>query len=596
MKTLVSKSSLLNLVCVLIIILIVLARGFSVFSPGVSFSAPSGDGLSTMAWMNEIIQTYKEFGLAYVMTPIDLIVPTGSGGGLTTPNTYYHFWKILFIVLDNFLSLDNIYDLILLVGISLTGIAIFVLGLSFQMGRLAALITALFAISIENIDHRLVGHLFLSFWFGPILMLFLVKRYLERPRYLTACLLAISVIVSFIQCEYYTYFGGIFACTFGLSLFYGYWKTAKSTPELLEEFKSRFRMKTVLPQILLGVFLLVSLMMVLFPSLIQPYDKNITFKTRGLFEFNLYSLRNPAALFAPGLEFLKDFIPYRRLGVKGEMTFRLGIFFWAGLVYLIKQSWRSLSDKEKAFIKALTIAGTVCLLFAFTPGSFPWFSQITLHLFPMFRVGVRSVLFTDMAAILILGICLNSVLKNFKGKKLVGALLLTFFAFWDVQSPERGLLGAYKTYALPRAYPVLDALREAPQGWVLEIPMWSNKDLFELDSDQNYRRIQHGKKLVNIVRGHQNSPYTIKINALTQVVNQLDSGLMDFADTIGINYFLVESYMATEGLEPYLASGKLKLIKQDERFVLYKIQSPKSFSKENYMTYLDNLDADEPAN
>ena len=595
MKTRDSKNALLDLGSILVIVMVVLARGWNAFIPGMSFSAPSGDGLSTMAWMNEIIQTYKEFGFTQLMTPLDLIVPTGSGGGLTTPNTFYHFWKLLFVGLDPFLSLDNLYDVILLVGIGLTGIATYVLGLSFQMNRLAALITALFAISLENIDHRLVGHMFLAFWLGPLLMLYLVKRYVESPKYLTALLLALSVVVSFILCEYYTYFGGIFACVFGVALLYGQWNTAKNTPKLLEDWNSRFKIKTVLPQILLSFLLLLGLMVVLFPSLIHPYDKSITFKTRGLFEFNLYSLRNPASLFAPGLEFLKDFIPYRRLGVKGEMTFRLGIFFWAGLVYLVRRSWPSLSEKEKRFIKALSIAGTVNLLFAFTPGSFPWFSQITYHVFPMFRVGVRSVLFTDIAAIFILGIALNSILKLSRGKGLVLPFILTFFAFWDVQSPQRGLLGAYKTYSLPPSYPVLQALKEAPEGWVLEIPMWSNKDIFEWDSDQNYRRIQHGKKLVNFVRGHQDTPYTIKINALTQIVNQLDSGLMDFATKIGIHYFLVESYMDTEALDPYLETGELQKIQEDERFTLYQLKSTNVFSKENYKAYLDTLEADQPA-
>ena len=311
MKKLDSKSTLLNLGCILVIAMVVLARGWHAFIPGMSFSAPSGDGLSTMAWMNEIIQTYKEFGLPQLMTPLDLIVPTGSGGGLTTPNTFYHFWKLLFVGLDPFLSLDNIYDVILLVGIGLTGIATYILGLSFSMNRLAALITALFAISLENIDHRLVGHMFLAFWLGPLVMLYLVKRYIENPKYLTAFLLAFSVVGSFILCEYYTYFGGIFVCVFGVSLLYGQWKTAKNTPKLLEEWKSRFQVKTVLPQILLSFLLLLGLMLVLFPSLVHPYDQSITFKTRGLFEFNLYSLRNPASLFAPGLEFLRDFIPYR---------------------------------------------------------------------------------------------------------------------------------------------------------------------------------------------------------------------------------------------------------------------------------------------
>ena len=479
MKTLFSKSTLLNLIPILVILLIVLARGLNAFSPGMSFSAEAGDGLSTMAWMNEIIQTYKEFGFSHLMTPIDLIVPTGSGGGLTTPNTFYHFWKLLFIALDNFLSLDNIYDVILLVGIALTGIATYALSLSFQMNRLAAFITALFAISLENIDHRLVGHMFLSFWLGPLLMLFFVKHYIERPKYLTAILLAVSVVVSFIQCEYYTYFGGIFACVFGLTLLYGQWKDAKKDSDSLDKFKVKFRFKTVFPQFLLSFLVLISLMFILFPSLIHPYDKTITFKTRGLSEFNLYSLRNPASLFAPGLEFLKDVIPYNRLGVKGEMTFRLGIFFWAGLIYLLRRSWATLTNREKITIKALSIAGLVNLLFAFTPGSFPWLSQITLHAFPMFRVGVRSVLFTDLAAIFILGITLSVIFRDGFNKRQWFAVLIAFFAFWDVQFPERGLFGAYRTYPLPPTYPTLETLAAAPPGWVLEIPMWSNQDIFE---------------------------------------------------------------------------------------------------------------------
>jgi hypothetical protein len=596
MKTIFSKNTLLNLTPILVILLIVLARGLNAFSPGMSFSAQSGDGLSTMAWMNEIIQTYKEFGFSHLMTPIDLIVPTGSGGGLTTPNTFYHFWKFLFIGLADFLTLDNIYDVILLVGIGLTGIATYVLSLSFQMSRSAALITALFALSIENIDRRLLGHMFLASWLGPLMMLLLVKRYVERPRYLTALSLAPAVVFSFILCEYYTYFGGIFACVFGLAILYGQWLEAQKSDEALKEFKSSFHFKVILPQIGLSILVLALLMILLFPSLVHPYDKNITFKARGLSEFNLFSLRNPASLFAPGLEFLKDVIPYKRLGVKGEMTFRLGIFFWAGLIYLLKSSWASHTNAEKTAIKALSISGLVNLLFAFTPGSFPWLSQITLHFFPMFRVGVRSVLFTDLAAIFILGITLTGMFREGFNKKLWVPILVTFIAFWDVQFPERGLFGAYKTHPLPPTYPTLETLAAAPPGWVLEIPMWSNQDIFEFDSDQNYRRIQHHKKLVNIVRGHHNSPYTVKINALTQIINQLDSEMMSFARQTGVLYFLVASYMDTEGLNPYIESGEIELMKEDEKFYLYLMKSPKEFSKSSYMSYLDSLESDKNSN
>lgn len=592
MKLFKQNSWAMNVPPLLALFLVVLARGYPALTPGFTFSAPSGDGLSTMAWMNEIIQTYKNFGLAQLMTPIDLIVPTGSGGGLTTPNTFYHFWKLLFIGLEPFLSLDNIYDLILLTGIFLTGLMAYFLALSFNMNRPAAFLTALFTISLENIDRRLGGHMFLAFWFAPLLMIYLVKSYVEKPKYLTSCFLSLAVVFSFLQCEYYTYFGGIFACTLGLSLVYGHWAESKQSISSLNNFKDQFHLKKIAPQILLGLVCLVTLMLLLFPSLIQPYDKNITFKSRGLFEFNLYSLRNPASLFAPGIEVLRDWIPYHSLGVKGEMTFRLGIFFWGGLAYLLKSSWSSLTSLEKRSIKALAVAGLVCLLFAFTPGSFPWLSKLTFHLFPMFRVGVRSVLFTDMAAILVFGIVIHSVFRQSLKKSLIIPILLTFLAFWDVQHPDRGLFGTYQTYPLPQTYPTLETLKASKPGWVLEIPMWNNKDVFEFDSDQNYRRIQHDKFLVNIVRSHQNSPYTIKIGALTEIVNGLDSPLMEFAQTVGVQYLLVESYMDADGLLPFLESGELTLLQKDERFVLYGLNHPNSFSKENYMVYLDTLETD----
>ena len=212
----------------------------------------------------------------------------------------------------------------------------------------------------------------------------------------------------------------------------------------------------------------------------------------------------------------------------------------------------------------------------------------------MFRVGVRSILFTNMAAILVFGIVINSTLSQSLKRNLIVPFIITFLAFWDVQNPNRGLLGTYQTYSLPPTYPSLETLKASKPGWVLEIPMWNNKDVFEFDSDQNYRRIQHGKFLVNIVRSHQNSPYTIKINALTEVVNSLDSPLMDFAQKVGVNYLLVESYMDTNGLLPYIESGELALIQKDERFMLYRLNGDKAFSNESYMTYLDTLEADQP--
>jgi hypothetical protein len=592
MKLLSLKQNTFNFFAILILFLIVLARGLPAFTPGMTFSMPAGDGISTMAWMNEIIQTYLEFGFTKVMTPIDLIVPTGSGGELTTPNTFYHFWKLIFIGLAPYLTLDDIYDLIPLIGIFITGLVTYLLSLSFKISRIAALVVALFAISFENIDRRLIGHMFLSFWLGPLLMLWLVKNWVKKPRYFIALLLAGSIVLSFVQCEYYTYFGGIFACAFGLTHLFNQWTFAKQNQKLLHEFKSKFQLKSVLPQVSLSLVVLIGLMFLLFPSLIQPYDQEITYKVRGISEFNLYSLRNPAALFAPGVEFLKDFVPYHRLGVKGEMTFRMGIFFWVGLIYLLKTAWSSFTNMEMTSIKALAIAGLVSLLFTFTPNSFPWFSKITLNLFPMFRVGVRSLLFTNMAAILVLGVALTAIFRSHKGKTLWISILVTFFAFWDVQYPERGLFGAYKIYPLPPSHLTLQTLKAAPPGWVLEIPMWSNKDVFEFDSDQNYRRIQHGKKLINIVRGHQNSPYTIKINALTKVVNGLDSELINFSRQVGVQYLLVASYMDTQDLSPYLQSGELQLMTQDDKFMLYQLNSPMTFSKENFITYLNSLAAD----
>jgi hypothetical protein len=50
--------------------------------------------------------------------------------------------------------------------------------------------------------------------------------------------------------------------------------------------------------------------------------------------------------------------------------------------------------------------------------------------------------------------------------------------------------------------------------------------------------------------------------------------------------------MDTQDLSPYLQSGELELMTQDDKFALYQLTSQRTFSKENFTTYLNSLTSD----
>lgn len=506
---------------------------------GITVSAPGGDGLGGMSWNYCMGLFIREFGWAEFLSK-DIFYNPYFGGGLNSPAVYFQPWKIAYGFVSQYFSIDQVWDLVIFLGISLTAIATYWVGHLLGLNPVFSALCAFLAINMENIDLRIVGHNTLAFWFGPLLMWGAMIKWLRSLSWPALMLLCLTSVLSVAANEYLAWYGGLFVAAFGAVV-------------LVEKFRrGSFPFAKFLVQALFGLLMIGVMLKLVFPSMFGGLFNAVSAKPAAS-DYNLYSFRTPGSIFVPNFIVEFNWLPRKWHGVKGEMTFRLGLFFWITFGALFAKYRKIPGSFRRQFTIVnwgLVVSGVFLLAAALPLSSPPWVSLFFSKLVPMFRSILRAMLFFNVAMIFLLGIMVQVLWKFRKTQRktegmILAALLVGPAIVFDMSLFARGF-GAYRTFHLPAAEESELALTKVERGLLLELPIEDREDERDRDSQMMFRFSQHQQPILNWVRSSLPSPYESSYEYLRELSVINPGQLIEYARKMGVRYLLIENQMRSK--------------------------------------------------
>lgn len=563
--------------------------------PGYSLSEPWGDGIGTMGLIFDHAHRFGRAGLKAAFW--DLYRSPDIGGGLHAPMVTTTFWRIQFWALGKIFSIDNVYDFLCWSGFALNGLFAYFLTRELGCGRVAASFVGLAVVSLDVFDSRVSGHLTMAFFYYQLLACWLVIRAAKQPTFARMTAASAGLWLSFLGNEYYGYFA-VFFCT---TLFAGY--------RLLGE---RVGLCQMVSAVLRAAGVGTGLMALSYPrmllgGLLERWgliaDRMPSFAQPDL-DFSMYALAHVATIFRPSLSWLAKAIgPFRPDSV--EFTFRLGTLIPAlasgMLLLLVAFYFRQRSLERKHVLAQCSVwmaAGLVSLLFARTPNHFPSLVPLTRHIAPMFRVGVRAVLFVDIAGLVLLGILFDHFLRrelalwsvvamrrsSFARLSCAGAM---FAACWlgleDLRPANTGVFSKARASAVPHE-PIYDRLASLPEGMVLELPFYLGPaDNPETDYLYVANRMYHHKPVLNFMRDPHAQCQAMRF---ARDVNHPGPQTPSLLRRLGVHYLVIHTLVDRRyELQPYVRNPGLTMIAQEGSVALLEVQQAGAWTASDFLAY-----------
>jgi hypothetical protein len=435
-------------------------------------------------------------------------------GGLHAPIVTTTFWRAQYWVLAQFLSIDNVYDFIAWLGFALNGLFSYLLAREIDCSVVTAFLVGLAVVSLEIFDTRVGGHLHLAFFFYQLIACWMAIRAGKQPTTLRMIAAGVGLWFGFLGNEYYGYFSFFFCAI----LFLGYRLLGARVSVrrlflLLGAAATAFvaLMAISYPRMMLGrVLESWGVSTERTPSFAQPDN-----------DFSIYALAHLVTILRPSLPWLgKALGPFPP--DTGEFTFRLGtivpLFACALLVVLIVLSVRCPTPQRKRTLRQCAVwsaAALLLLLFARSPDRTLSLVPLTHRIAPMFRVGVRAILFVDIGALLILGLLFDHFLRTelgwsrgcargsfSSGRIALAAALFAAFSVGleDLRPANASVFSKAPAFAVPHDT-IYDRLAALPDGLVLELPFHVNSsDNPESDYAYLANRMFHHKPILNLMR------------------------------------------------------------------------------------------------
>ena len=575
-------------------IAIVLLFAFSVwkfypsFSQGLTVSIISGDGLGTIAWMNDLAVKAQNESISFFYS--DLTKLDGSGLGAWPAVPINSIQKILIYIISLFTQSDNVYDIYAFFGFFFVGVSSYFLLKEFKVNSFFAFFGSFLLLNIDTFYARINGHLTLAIPFAPILLTLATVQAAKVTDLKQMLILAVLMCFNFSMNEYYGYFGAFYSVSLFLGLYFYY------NPLAQQDLNST---KKLAKNALFACLFFILLMVILYPNLIGTklisiFNTDITDiiyaeespVIRGHYEFLYYSVKNPLYMFFSQNEIFKQIIDfsYFQKDVLWEQSFRVGLIIPLFLSlfllsFLIKRrDWTN--DHRIYLFFAFTPALILIFLFSNDPRNGPSLVNFTYEFTKIFRVSTRAHLYIVILLITIFVIYLDIIYKNLskkvEGKKfayfLMGLMLIFTlddtikFKLWSSQIP---------IYQLPDASFYEDLAKREP-GRVLEIPFHhSPEDPPESGYLTNYFRSIYQFELVNAVLPSSNPAYK-GYTHLYNILKKPSSETIAFLQDIGVKYIVVNSSAeAWRG-----GSNQMVLLNQLAGKKLFKLAGAKVISKE----------------
>ncbi len=547
------------LASVLVLFALVAAVRFrDVFKPGLALTN-NGDGLGTIT----LIQDFKEVSKREPLWKM-LFESTFSndriGFGIKAPDRLNVFWRVQYLVFNEFFKADDVYDFIAASGFVLIGLAGYLLLRELGLGYLVSLVGALFFANLDNFMWRIGGHLSLAVYYMPLFFLVFCVRAGKNPTKRNMALAGLFAVLMFLHNEYYGYFGFFF----GAVVLVMYFLQGRKLRRVLSENRRELVNAGV------GFAVFAAGLLVLYPDLFVMKLVHVFFPgfaTEGAGSggsvghhfgaFIAFAVDNPLAAFRPGTEAFADLLGrnWGKTGVGEFMTMRFGFFaplfilvFFLSLWLLRKHGKIQLSllvRDAKIWVAAAIVAG----LFANSPLRILSLAPLTYLAAPMFRVGARAFLYVDFAMIVVfclyLSFVLEVVLEAAKKREIsrsAGFLALAVagvaFSFWDTSGGR--LWKKIDALPLPDSS-VYKAIAESPEGHVLELPYYSPlTSPPELNYDYIYFRGSYGYTLVNTpYHPPQNVLFTAQLDEFSKRANNPSDGFLNTLSKTGVRYIVV---------------------------------------------------------
>ncbi len=545
--------SLKSLFYCCLLVAITVYRGWPALSKdNMGLSASFGDGLGTMAWIYSIHEYATKMGW-WPLLKSDYFNNIYVGAGQNDGAWIFLPWRIIYGGLGYFFEPNQVYDVIGVGGISLTGLATYWLLRTQNLSRLNSFFCSLVVMSIANNGIRLGGHLTLSFFFAQIFVIDCLLRWLREFRLRWAVLLVVTSALSISMNEYYAFYGGLFTIILG------------TTYILLTKKMSDFLSARVLGHIFGMCVGLMLLLLLLFNGMFLDSVQVVSNRV-SVIEYNHYSLGDPLKLFYSS--WADKYYSLPKIGTlenSGEMTFRIGFFVIALFIILfVIDMFRKNRIVIKPFFVSLFLASIGSLLIALPTTSDPHLSEKVIKIFPMFRVIVRSVLFFDLGLIIMLYVLIQNIC-NFRYKNFLVALV-TIVILYDF-APNSPLFAHFQSYELPKSSAALRKLESEPDGLLAEIPLVKREVPPEVESEIAYRRIFHKKPIFNIVRAMIPSSFQSEHDRIASFQVEKPETLIEELRKKNVRYLLVNK----SHREIYINRDSLQFLEEDPQFSAFRI-------------------------
>ena len=520
--------------------------------------------------------------------------PLSIGAGLLATHHSSLFWRWNAVLLGLLFSADNVYDINGVIGFVLIGFFGFMLLKEVGVSPLFSFFGSILLTHMDVFQARLNGHLLgLGIYYMPLLLLWAGIRASKSPSISRWALFAAVNTLNLMVNEYYGYFGAIFA----FALCTGY---------IIVYRRAWIRNKVLgLYSFLVFFTLSVTFLVLAFP---QQIGSKLFWSSSGPEqlpplkvahswpEFVHYSVRNPLALFEPntaresiqgvlGSSFFSNDLP--------EFSYRIGLFLPVTiLICIVLLTIRTIAFLEgsdtRRIIKIFLVwlaAGVWISLFGLTPNFSISLVSVTSNIAPMFRVGARAYIYTDIAVVVLFSLlasytiyyCIKLIFKNSPHNKKFHSAIFLFFscilfvgAFKDVS--RSGILQQYPALALPGAG-AYSQLAEYPDALLLELPFYSPVgNPPEINYSYFFNRVYHKKPIVNLsYSGWGNEKYRSDVHEFSESVNQPNDEIIEKLFLSGVYYFVVNNNQKYD-FDAITTSRLLTKIAEDPTRKIYKIR------------------------
>lgn len=383
-----NKLLLKHLLVTILLLMYALYKVYPAFIPGLTFAITNGpsDGMGTTSLVAFMEEQFKRNGLGFLTTPFMSNEDVGAGliqdAFITVP------WKWLFIGLGSILKPDNVYDAIVGLAFLLTAlVGSFVARVFGLKGWYAYAGGVLFAL-LQCFEKKAEGHLGLAIYFVSLAQIAWAKIAVTKQDTRSFVVLGIISALAFVQNEYYGFFGAVFTAVFLISRYV-----------FSANFHGFFRL---LVRSMLCIFVCIVVMLGFYYRLLFPENNtsSVTFSkaAHSVAEFKFYSAQNISEVFLN--------IPFAHDILNPENVYAIGfgmvlLILTLSLILITRRGVPFLNRSQSSDIGAIFIAGVVMLLVAIDFDSPFALGPVVYLVGPMFRVLLRSLLFVDIAIIII---------------------------------------------------------------------------------------------------------------------------------------------------------------------------------------------------